>query len=227
MKTIFHGACEPIKKLRLLQSVFWKYSPCKTTPTIILAGGAVRDDYMGKADEISDFDIFIESWYDGKNINDQDKQMIEIIDQVFPNQTDVTHLFDSAYLSLEEQHDAANDVNPGKNKHISDVWEVMYGDNTYQLILTKLNPIQYVNKYFDLGFCKTYCDGYKIRYTDDFLHDAKHRQLTIVGDDMTSDQIDYTINYHCDKIQWKYGDWTVVVPPRYQKYVPSGTFPTS
>jgi hypothetical protein len=230
MKTIFHTGSDPIKVLHNLQRLFG-------TNNAILAGGALRDDYMDKSDEISDYDIFIHT---NNNLLHPKNTLIDeyvknrksfedyIIKRVFPHCSNFDQLFDSTYMTCEDQLDCCGDIKPGPNSQVLGVWEIDdHNDNVYQLVFTKLNPVDHINKYFDIGFCKVYCDGTKIRYTTDFLHDAKNRQLTIVGDDMTADQVEYTINHHCDKIQWKYGNsFRIVVPERYQKFVEGQGFPT-
>ncbi len=232
MKTIFHAGSDPIKVLHNLQCIFG-------TNNVILAGGALRDDYMDKSDEISDYDIFINN---NTFIPERPKSAVKrtteeygrktfednIVKRVFPHCTNFDLLFDGTYMTCEDQLDCCGDIKPGPNSQVLGVWEIDdHNDNVYQLVFTKLNPVDHINKYFDIGFCKVYCDGTKIRYTADFLHDAKNRQLTIVGDDMTADQVEYTINHHCDKIQWKYGNsFRIVVPERYQKFVNGQGFPT-
>lgn len=224
MKTKLNASSEPIKRLKQLQQGFntadktnilnnWEYA--------ILAGGAIRDMYFNKADQISDYDIFIKS-------NDQTSEQIEeIIRKVFPNLDYTTQLFDSKYLTLEEQQDLAGDVKPGPNLQIADVWEVDEDQFKYQLIFTKERPVLHLEKYFDIGLCKAYCDGRKIRYTHDFLHDVNHKTMTIVGDDMTKEQVEYAIYHHANKLQWKYMfDFQVVVPQRYQHFVEGCGFPT-
>ena len=220
MKTKFHAGSEPVKKVNLLRRVLGQ--------PVIFAGGSLRDDYMGQYDMISDYDIFLQ----GNNVShyvlagDRLDPLIEtIISKVFPNNDDYCELFGSEYLTPTEQA-SRSDSKQGANDQIIGVWEIDDTGVLYQLIFTKEDPVTHLNKYFDVGFCKAYCDGKKIRYTDDFLYDVKHKQLTIVGDDMSKDQVLYTIEHHCEKIQWKYGNFRIVVPPRYQKFVEGAGFPT-
>lgn len=218
MKTSFTAVSEPIKKLRLLKHFIPERTP-------YLAGGACRDDYMDKADEISDYDIFIEdvtSLFGEDNADTIEK----ILENVFPQHDDITQLFDSEYLTIQEQHDTWGDVKPGPNSQILGVWEVEEDYTQYQIIFTMEKPERHINQYFDIGFCKAFCDGKKIRYTDDFLRDAKNRTLTIVGDDMTKEQVEYAVDHHCDKIMWKYDrNFRIVVPARYQHFT-NGQYPS-
>jgi hypothetical protein len=226
MKTKFHIASEPIKKLRHITAFLHNHIP-NAFPQPLLAGGALRDDYMGHSEYINDYDIFIrdisESLEAGQDFEETVGKMIQ---QVFPQHEGYEILFDNEYQTLQEQQDSKADVKPGSHEQIASVWEIEEDGDTYQLVFTKNDPIIHVEKYFDLGFCKAWCDGKKIRYTDDFLYDVKHKTLTIVGDDMTAEQVEHTINYHADKIQWKYDGFRVVVPPRYQKFVKDLGFPT-
>ncbi len=221
MKTVFHKASEPIKKLNHLKFFIPGSKP-------ILAGGALRDDYMGRPERINDYDIFIKDFSELFNNKEETADVIEkIIHKVFPRAEDAVELFDSEYMTLDAQHEEHDDVKPGPHDQIVSVWEVDEDYVTYQLVFTKGDPIEHVNKYFDIGFCKAYCDGTKIRYTDDFLYDVKHKTLTIVGDGMSKDQVEYAIFHHADRLQWRYSGFRVVVPPRYQKFVEVHGFPTS
>lgn len=215
MKTRFHAASEPIRKLRHLQNQFYQFytvPPQTLGGLAVLAGGAIRDDYMGRFDEIKDFDIFIH------DLMYEPDQIEEIIKKVFPKNDLAEQLFDSDYLTLEEQQDQEGDVKPGSHLHIGDVWEVDEDNLTYQLIFTKAPPVEHVEKYFDIGFCKGYCDGRKLRYTDDFLRDVWNKTLTIVGDDMTEEQVNYSVDVHAQNILKKYDGFRVVVPDRYKKF---------
>lgn len=186
----------------------------------VLAGGALRDNYMDKNDEINDNDIFIHDMsYDTDQIE-------KIIEEVFPRNDSVVQLFNNEYQTLEEQHNDHGDAKPGCHSLIGDVWEVDEDDFVYQLIFTKRLPEEHINKYFDIGFCKTYCDGIKIRYTDDFLRDVRNKTMTIVGDDMKKEQVMYAIDYHANKLLWKYQDFRLVVPQRYQQFVADEGYPT-
>lgn len=221
MKTKFYAGSEPIKKLKQIQQQISRFYPGSFFPgNAILAGGSIRDTYFGKSDEITDYDIFI---YDLAMTPEQIQHSIE---QVFSSHDGIEQLFTNEYLTIEEQHDTLGEIKPGSHQQITGVWETTENDHTYQLIFTKNKPIVHVEKFFDIGLCKAYCDGTKIRYTHDFLLDAKNKTLTIVGDDMTKDQVEYAIFHHADKISWKYDGFRVVVPHRYQKFVEDCGYPT-
>ena len=227
MKTKFQATSAPIRKVRHLQDCLSRMTETGIIPqsSPILAGGAIRDDFMGLTNDISDYDYFIENPCKllkeptQKNFN----TLVEkIILTAFPQADSFSQLFDTAYLTPEEQS-AAGNITKGSHAHIVSVWEIEDSWQVHQLIFTSVDPIIHVNKYFDIGFCKAYCDGKKIRYTEDFLRDVKNKTMTIVGDDLTKEQV----YYHADKILDKYYDFTVVVPERYQAFVSDGGFPTS
>ena len=218
MKTKFHAASEPIRKIQQLKHFLPGYAP-------LLAGGALREDFMGCHSEISDFDIFIRDLSPiFNNTEETDEIVVKIINKVFPRNDDAVQVLDSAYLTKQEQE--LTNIVPGSHAQVASVWKVIEDGEAYQLIFTKNEPIVHINAHFDIGFCKAYCDGTKIRYTDDFLHDVKHKNLTIVGDGMTKEQVEYTIYHHAEKITWKYPGFRVVVPPRYQCFVEGQGFPT-
>ncbi len=215
MKTKFNAISEPIKKLKQLQHFF---------PSAIIAGGAIRDDYMDRFDEINDYDIFLSGNFGNLIAHTSTENLVEqVIDQVFSNPFDIQVLKDSAYLTKEEK--GKSDQTPGSFNKVKCVLEVTDDDGTtYQLIYTDVNPITYVENHFDFGFCKTYCDGKKLHYTNDFLTDAKNKTLTVVGENMTKEQVEYCIYHHGDKLSWKYDDFRIVLPPKYQHFIPD-TFP--
>lgn len=222
MKTKFHAGSEPIKKLRAIQHYF---DGVGVNP--ILAGGALRDDYMGKNDEINDYDYFIKdiaSFCKNKNV-DVEAAVELLIKQAFPNHDDAVQLYETDYI-IPGEDDVSAGPNEGSHAQVTSVWEIDESGVTYQLIFTKHDPVVHVEKYFDIGFCKVYCDGKRIRYTDDFLYDVKHRRFTIVGDEMTKEQVEYAVHHHADKLEWKY-DHTIAIPPRYQKYFEGCGYPTS
>lgn len=228
MKTKFHAASEPIRKLKNLQKAFaqfFNHGDRKYSPPL-LAGGCLRDDYMGKSHLIQDYDIFLPDISGFAELgttaayalSSPAEELIEtIIDKVFPHNDGVELLFDNEYQTLEEQHEEKSDTKQGSHDQISMVWEVDEGMETYQLIFTKNPPIEHVMKYFDLGFCKAYCDGKKIRYTDEFLYDVKHKTMTIVGQEMSKEQVEHTVYYHADKLLDRYQDFKLVIPPAYKK----------
>lgn len=228
MKIKLHGGSEPVKKLKHLQTEFNKFYPISAyNSPCILAGGAIRDIYMDKAEYINDYDIFIQDISGMFSQQSLYEDAIEyIIDHVFPRCDAYEILFDSEYLTIKEQHLQKYDIKPGAHTQIASVWEINEDDKTYQLVFTKDDPIQHIEKNFDIGLCKAYCDGNKIRYTPDFLRDVKNKTMTIVGENMSEEQVQYAVTMHAERLMWKYLNFRVVVPSHYQQYVQNLGLPT-
>lgn len=165
-------------------------------PSAIIAGGAIRDLYHNKS--ISDVDIYVPQ---GKYSEGFWKHLLEL------------KLNDTDYVSQ-----------PGKDSehyeilnHIDAVWEIQKSGTLYNIITVDLEPIEYVLRYFNIGLCKAYCDGTKIRLTADFIHDSRTKQLTIVAEDMSQDEFNHMMNYHIVKLQIKYPEYSLIIPVNYIK----------
>lgn len=221
MKTKLNVLSDSVKILRTLQQFGYK--------SAILAGGAIRDDFTGKP--INDFDIFL--WdprhsreFDGLT-DHQGRERIDITSTNFDMERtsdfvdllqtlDVDQLFsDCGYGPLTGDGEKLD--TPGIGAKLSGIWEAQHDFHTYQLIYTILPPIEHLEKFFDIGLCKAYCDGEKIRYTPDFMHDVKNKTFTIVGQEMTPEQFKYAIEHHIKKLQWKYPSHQIKVAPHNQK----------
>jgi hypothetical protein len=181
--TKLNAASEPIKILRKLQAYGYKSG--------IIAGGAVRDDYLNE--EISDYDFFL-------FCPDSSTEFSSI-----PNE-------DTMFRKIFGTSDMEKIHNGGYGNLIQGIYELRTDYQIYQVIYTPIDPVQYVNKYFDVGLCKAYCDGKKIRYTPDFLRDVKEKTLSIVAQEMTQDQFNYTMDVHVDKLKWKYPNYDICIP---------------
>jgi hypothetical protein len=219
------AASDVIRKLKQLQTAFNR--------KCILAGGALREIYMGLYWHISDYDIFVDDSdnYLSNNIDVVENKLAEVFRTKSPlRQPEINQIFDSNYMTLDEEQESHAVIKPGSHEHISGVWEVdigPYNGGLYQIMLVKRDPIEYVEKYFDFGMCKVWCDGKRIHYTADFLQDVKEHTLTLVGENLTQDQVRHALNHHSEKIRNKYPAFRVVVPERYQKYVEEGkSYPT-
>lgn len=173
----------------------------KTVPNAIIAGGAIRDLYHDK--EMSDVDIYIQHasteiyttkfWIQqfGLRIDDDSSDCVE-------------------QLEGEEGYEL--------DEHIEVVWAMYKNDILYNVIAVDMEPTKYVNDCFDVGLCKTWCDGTKIRLTHDFLHDSKHKTLTVVLKGMEQEEFDYMMKRHVAKLLNKYPDYRLVIPPEYADF---------
>lgn len=164
----------------------------------IIGGGAIRDAYFDRPP--NDIDIYV--W-----ASDASNETI-----------------DSSYRHLDEKKlvtlfnlDAADQVKrlgqsySDRVIHIKSVFSV-YNDTldmVYQIIVLNKSPIEYVTRYFDIGLCMCYCDGVKMRYTNNFIRDAQQKTLTICGE-LTEQEYNTTINQHLDKMKLRFPNFIVV-----------------
>lgn len=224
MKTKYTPQSDPVKILRRLQQFGYK--------SAIIAGGAIRDDYTGES--ISDYDIFL---WDPRQSNEFDrlinpvtyKPRLDVESACFEqeqtswftsllNADIVEQIFmQGGYAGGPTNGDGDALDTPGIGSYLTSIWEAEVEYDTYQLIYTPIKPVDHVNKHFDIGLCKAYCDGDKIRYTQDFLRDVRDKTFTICGQGMTPESFEYCMEYHIDKLEWKYPSFTTKVAPHNQK----------
>lgn len=224
MRTKFNMQSDPLKILRRLQAFGYK--------SAIIAGGAIRDDFTKK--DITDYDIFLhdprhseEFDTDFKNLGirmdvasetfemDRTSEFVDILQTL-----DIEQIFDSGGSDsygplMKTRTSPGGDLidTPGIGAKITAIWEAEFDFNTYQLIYTLVEPVDHVNNFFDIGLCKCYCDGTKLRYTPDFMYDLNNRKLTVVGQDMTQEQFNYVVDHHVEKLWRKYPTFELQVAP--------------
>lgn len=194
---------EPIKVLRKLQALGF--------PSAIIAGGAIRDEYTGVL--ISDYDIFL--WdpnYSPEPHLETFQPHEQYYGSIFSSVLNVPDLT----LLVSADNGYAEILGDGVAAQLTTIWQGLTDYHCYQIIFTKINPVDHVNKFFDIGFCKAYCDAKKIRYTQDFMNDLKNQTFTIVGKELTQEQFNYTMDYHVEKLHWKYPKFQVKVAPHNQ-----------
>ena len=75
--------------------------------------------------------------------------------------------------------------------------------------------MEYVTRYFDVGLCKAYCDGVKLHFSADFMHDTQFKKLTIVTEDIQQDEFNRMMDGHVEKLKQKYPTHALVIPPKY------------
>jgi len=171
-------------------------------PSAIIAGGCLRDQYHGKP--INDIDIYVPC--SAKNVYDE-KYWIDKFNLLAED------LFNSDYATLLEP-DRGGDYTV-KN-YIEDVWEISKDDLKYNIILVEgVNPKEYVTRFFDIGLCKVWCDGKRIRYSSDFMYDSRYKKLTIVTENISQEEFNYMMANHIKKLKTKYSDHKLVVPKKY------------
>jgi len=157
----------------------------------LIAGGAVRDTYFKKF--IMDIDIYLwdtkvsgEYFKDGKP-NLKDKDFLVTLLDLPRNRDNVNVAYPVPHTSNRRKDDilappAASGSDSWFNNSITQITNVAKNYMKYQLIVVECNPLEFVEKKFAMDISRCYCDGVKMRYTNEFLNDAKNRTLTIDGD---------------------------------------------
>jgi hypothetical protein len=202
---------EIVQTLRMIQSVGFS--------SAIIAGGAVRDLYLGK--DISDIDIFVwdpefstetldYGYHDDFSDYDGVAAWWEILGLDDPD------LF-NAHDTIEQCFDGY--MYSDTSEKITRMWNIHKEGIKYQIIFTRVRPEEHIKKYFNIGLCKAYCNGTKFTLLPDFIKDAKRNTLTIVGQDMTQWEFDYTVNHHIPKLKLKYPNFTMKIAPHNQKFI--------
>lgn len=174
----------------------------------VMAGGAIYDLFTGVW--IKDYDIFVQVDA-GANINEQ------TIATALKISTDgAGSVFGDSVI---EEIEPANDGGYQISKYVKEVWNVEHGAYTYQLVFLNMNPIEYIEKYFDLGICKAWCDGAKLHYTADCMKDINEKTITICDAKFSRKHFDYVIRNHLVRVRRKYPGHTVVVHSANDAYV--------
>ncbi len=175
-------------------------------PSAIIAGGAIRDLYHNK--QINDIDIYIPAT--GSHSNEIDD--VQYWKQLFDLKT--SGLFSSDNIRIMNPESCVGYEN---NNHIGMVWEITKAEKLYNLIVTDIDPTEYVTKYFDIGLCKAYCDGTRIKLTADFMHDSIFKRLTVVSNSISQEGFNHMMEHHVEKLKNKYPAHTLVIPPEYDE----------
>lgn len=182
-------------------------------PSAIIAGGWLRDLYHGV--KFNDIDIYvtnIDKVKATKHEHEHDIYNQKFWMQMFQLRIGKIMSYDNIICSPGD-----DDSYEGKN-HINTVWEIRKGLITYNIIILDMDPTEYINEYFDIGLCKAYCDGSKIRLTADFMHDSQHKHLTLVSKKIDQDEFRHVMSHHVPKIRDKYPGYTLIVPEMYQEW---------
>lgn len=192
-----------VRTLRLIQR--------RGYTSAIIAGGAIRDMYFNTP--VKDIDIFL--WdHNTKACPEKTTATVCLYDEKFI----------SRLLNLDEtktwyrrdfvmRSGMGEDEDYPVTQYVTQVWSVVKNDLPYQLIFLNKDPLEYVDRHFDLALSKAYCDGYKIRYTKDFSLDAQRRTLTICSHGLTQAHFDYICEEYVPRIKEKYPNFVTKVAP--------------
>jgi hypothetical protein len=180
--------------------------------TAIIAGGAIRDRFHGV--EVSDIDVYIQ--YTPNTLSPFPRQKYSGPEWL-TYWTSVLKLQTTGYRALADAVDYyystyADEEDSNANRVVA-VWNVWKNYIKYQIILTSLSPIDYVERHFDFGICKAYCDGTKVRLTRDFITDSQKKSITLVGKNLSRTQCIYAVEDHLPRIQAKYPNHQFKVAP--------------
>jgi len=176
-------------------------------PTAIIAGGWLRDLYHNIP--FSDVDVYVTEI-------DAVKTKHSIYDKEF--WVEQFQLRTDGFMSYDSIHRPGEGNGYEGKSHINTVWEIRKGFTNYNIIILDMNPTDYVNQYFDIGLCKAYCDGSRIRLTADFMHDSQYKRLTLVSKEIEEDEFLHVMSHHVPKIRNKYPGYTLIVPEMYQDW---------
>lgn len=174
-------------------------------PSALIAGGAIRDLYFGN--HIKDVDIFLEV-------------------DVFGKCTDPDYIWNIMDCKMDEpfwRFDEITESSPTGEQYVGQlveqVWDVYRDQTAYQLIFLNVPPEEYVNKHFDIGLCKAYCDSSKLRFTRDFSNDAANKTLTIVAEEINQAQFNYILHHHLVRMKRKFPGYTTRVAPHLMDFI--------
>lgn len=198
---------ETIRTLQLIKNAGFE--------SAIIAGGAIRDLYFDIMP--TDIDIFVwdphfspegtdhAAWYANSGGTFWE-------DVLKLNRRSTVYTSDCVRQSFVDY--GPQQIGSGK---ITAVWNVLKGYMPYQIIFTVEKPTTHIMKFFDVGLCKAYCDGDVVRYTSEFMHDAKNEQFTVLGQDMSQREFNYAMDHHIPKLQAKFPKYKTVIADHNQK----------
>lgn len=193
MKHRISKSSDMVRQLTKLRNDGWE---------AIIAGGAIRDTFHDK--EITDVDIFVqinEVVRKRLNASYKSKAWLEYWFKAFgcnlDKNDDVTYLGGSYTFKVLDTN-------------IQAVWQILTAGKKYQIILLNKDPITYVKENFDFGICRAYCDGRKLHFTNEFMHDTLNHTITLYRENLTDEQINYALGDHVARIQKKFPGWTLM-----------------
>lgn len=176
----------------------------------VIAGGAVRDIYFEKMP--ADIDIFLwDPSYSNENTVAEAPESIDFLAQMF----NIKPVGPYNPRSVADDHieRVFGEYPEGGVTRVTAVWNVMKNFLPLQIIFVSERPDVYVDQYFDFGICKAYCDGIKLRYTRDFMHDAHHKKLSYVAKEPRDFETKFSLENHLPKLQSKFPDHKFFIAP--------------
>lgn len=169
-------------EVKRIHAAFAECAPC------IVAGGAIRDSLNGR--QIKDVDVFIHGRYKHhvlakfsnlafcRGSADRPKRRPSYGSGVPPLAMSAATTR-SPYGNTDDCH-MANDVDGVYEMPFIKVSASHTSSTDVQVIFLFDDPVQYVNRGFDFGLCKTWYDGDYIHCHGDYLRDASSKTITLV-----------------------------------------------
>src|SRR3990167_8400453 len=131
-------------------------------------------------------------------------------------------IFDDAAKQIEESpYPVFLDKNPKRRINYS--LSFYYRGSQYQLMNINVSPQEFVEKEFDMGFCKIMHDGEKLIRTKAFDYDLEHKFFTINGKRLGVANFKWTTTKHLPRLKLLYPDFKeniVSVPEEEKKPTP-------
>ncbi len=159
-------------------------------PTAIIAGGCLRDLWMGKdKNSVKDIDFFI-------------------ICDTTNEETVYNPSF--GYLDWGDTMIAVCD-NSYKDFTTPEVGAIHRIEHDYTMEFITVDVVDKMSaiKRFDFGFCQIYFDGKELVYTDEFLNDMNNKTITLVRSD-TKEQFDRSMR-RAERFQEKFPDYKLEI----------------
>lgn len=212
-----------MKKLDPVHIDFLKELQKAGYKSAVIAGGAVRDCYFDR--DPADIDVYI-----------PDRRILKYSnipsDLCFVTNEEPTQ----AMLDLCNAHTMVKytTYNYCKSPLIECVWNVYVNKPTtpipapaftgdfqlvesmpdhsadYQIVVTNIPVLEYINDYFDAGICICWHDGIKATYSPQFMHDANNKKITVCGK-LTGPELERALKKHVAKLKSKFPNHTVDV----------------
>ena len=127
-------------------------------------------------------------------------------------------LFDEATKYIEKSpYPVFLDKNPKRRINYS--LSFYYRGSQYQLMNINVSPQEFVEKEFDMGFCKIMHDGEKLIRTKAFDYDLEHKFFTINGKRLGAANFKWSTTKHLPRLKLLYPDFkeNIVSVPEEEK----------
>jgi hypothetical protein len=171
----------------------------------VIAGGALRDSYFGNP--YKDVDIFVHQ----DDLLAASEVWSVVSDEQPPadNEKFWQALCDRTGMHWPERSSPSSRAYERNN--VNTVWKMEQNQSHHsvEFIVLDCNPIHYIDKYFDVGICKTWFDGKRVHYSKDFMHDAHNQQLTVCGR-MDKHERKHCESHYLPRLQKKFPNHSVV-----------------